>query len=340
MSVEIVNNHQQNNYVSCCALLSSKKGKRCSYKHKHIIQNNGISFHLCSRHYKMGLNKIKTIYSGTPRCIVDNGNKIIDANSMSYSTNFMDKLVKIQSYMRKCVVRKNIKNRGISVYCRHLCNNSTDCSTFEDIKNIPNHLYFSFKSSSQYWGFHIATLKELLKYTKSNPYNTCDIEDSVINKFKKLIDKQKNIEVEKDVIHDPSIKLNQRCVKIFQIMDNLKQYTQCSWFLDLNILQLKELYKQLEDLWNYRINMSINEKKRYVKNGILFADKVQVINKVNSKIKLGNILLDNFEKLVTEGENSEFCTTGSLWILSGLTIVSKNARDALPWLYQSAHPGQ
>ena len=79
-------------------------------------------------------------------------------------------------------------------------------------------------------------------------------------------------------------------------MDDLKQYTQCSWFLDLNILQLKELYKQLEDLWNYRINMTINEKKRYVKNGILFADKVQVINKVNSKIKLGNILLDNFEK--------------------------------------------
>ena len=93
-------------------------------------------------------------------------------------------------------------------------------------------------------------------------------------------------------------------------------------------------------MWNYRINMTINEKKRYVKNGILFADKVQVINKVNSKIKLGNILLDNFEKLVTEGENSEFCTTGSLWILSGLTIVNKNARDALPWLYQSAHPGQ
>ena len=340
MSVEIVNNHQQNNYVSCCALLSSKKGKQCSYKHKYIIQNNGISFHLCSRHYKMGLGKIKTIYSGTPRCIVDNGNKIINANNVQYSTIYVDKLVKIQSYMRKCVVQKNIKNRGISVYCRHLCNNSSDCSTLEDIKNIPNHLYFSFKSSSQYWGFHIYHSKELLKYSKSNPYNTCDIEDSVINKFKKLIDKQKNIEVEKDVIDDPSIKLNQRCVKIFQIMDDLKQYTQCSWFLDLNILQLKELYKQLEDLWNYRINMSINEKKRYVKNGILFADKVQVINKVNSKIKLGNILLDNFEKLVTEGENSEFCTTGSLWILSGLTIVNKHARDALPWLYQSAHPGQ
>ena len=84
MSVEIVNNHQQNNYVSCCALLSSKKGKQCSYKHKYIIQNNGISFHLCSRHYKMGLNKIKTIYSDTPRCIVDSGNKIIDANNVIF----------------------------------------------------------------------------------------------------------------------------------------------------------------------------------------------------------------------------------------------------------------
>ncbi len=337
MNNEIVNNDQQNNCISCCALLLSKKDKQCSFKAKHLIQNNGISFHLCSRHYKMGLNKIKTIYSDKNRCNVHNK---INIDSLLIHEDSINKLIKIQSIMRKCVVQKNIKNRGISVYCRHLCNNSSDCSTFEDIKNIPNHLYFSFKSSSQYWGFHIATLRELLKYTRSNPYNTCEISDSIINKFNELISKQKNIELEKDLIVDPIIKLNQRCVKIFQIMDDLKQYTQCSWFLSLNLVQLKELYKQLEDLWNYRINLSINNKKKYVKNGTLFTDKVQVINKINSKIKLANILLDNFEKLVTEGENSEFCTTGALWILSGLTIVSKNAREALPWLYQSAHPGQ
>ena len=103
----------------------------------------------------MGLNKIKTIYSDTNGCIVDNENTIINANNEQYPTGSVEKLVKIQSYMRKCVVQKNIKNRGISVYCRHLCNNSSDCSTFEDIKTIPNHLYFSFKSSSQHWGFHI-----------------------------------------------------------------------------------------------------------------------------------------------------------------------------------------
>lgn len=336
MSIEIVNNEQHNNCISCCALLSRKKGKQCSYKAKHIIQSNGISFHLCSRHYKMGLKKIKTIYSDKNRCNIENHS----TNNLLLTNDSIYKIIKIQSFFRKCVVQKNIKYRGISVYCRHLCNNSTDCSTFEDIRNIPNYLYFSFKSSSQYWGFHIATLKELLKYTNNNPYDTCPINNNTIDKFNKLIAKQKNIEIEKDVIVDPTIKLNQRCVKIFQIMDNLNQYTQCSWFLDLNLVQLKELYKQLEDLWNYRINLSINDKKKYVKNGTLFADKVQTINKVNSKIKLANILLDNFEKLVTEGENSEFCTTGALWILSGLTIVSKNARDALPWLYQSAHPGQ
>ena len=335
MNIEVVNSQNQNNCVSCCALLSSKKGKQCSFKPKHVVQNNGISLHLCSRHYKMGLDKIKTIYSDKNRC---NANNIYNNTNISCN-NSIDNIIKIQSIIRKFVVKKYIKDRGISVYCRHLCNNSSDCSTFDDIKNIPTHLYFSFKSASQYWGFHIATLKELLKYSKINPYNTCNIDDSVINRFKKLIDKQKNIEVEKDIILDPNIKLNQRCVKIFQIMDDLKQYTQCRWFLDLNLLQLKELYKQLEDLWNYRINLLIDEKKKYVKNGMLFSDKVQVINKVNSKIRLANILLDNFEKLITEGETNEFCTTGALWILSGLTIVSKNAREALPWLYQSAHPG-
>lgn len=92
----------------------------------------------------------------------------------------------------------------------------------------------------------------------------------------------------------------------------------------------------MEDLWNYRAHLTEENKKSYVKNGILFDTKYSIINSINNKIKLSNILLDNFHRLTTEGKTVSDRTTGALWILSGLTIVSQDARNALPWLFQAA----
>ena len=120
-------------------------------------------------------------------------------------------------------------------------------------------------------------------------------------------------------------------------MDNLKNYTKCKWFMELNIYELKELYKQMEDIWNYRLNLSENEKKNYVSTGKLFILPVFKFLKINNINKLRKILLDNFRKLITEGKTISDRTTASQWILSGLTLVNYDARDSLPWLFQSAN---
>lgn len=318
----------------CCARLASNLSKQCSYKQKYAISSSD-GYGLCTRHQKIGINNITTI-------LQDVSKKRYNRNVINnLSTSATDKLVKIQSVVRKYLIKRNIYYRGISVYCRHLCSNKTDCTTLSNIEDVPNNQYYSYASGKQYWGFNIATFKELLKYSDYNPYNTCKIECNVIAAFNKLltISSKNHLNIEEDVITDPLVKLQQKCVKLFQIMDQLKQYTQCSWFLDLNLPELKSLYKHLEDIWNYRVVLSLETKKKYVKNGTLFTESVSAINKMTSRLKLANLLLDNFQKLITEGADKEFCTTGALWILSGLTIVSKNARDALPWLYQSAHPG-
>ena len=115
------------------------------------------------------------------------------------------------------------------------------------------------------------------------------------------------------------------------------QYTQCKWFLDLNIAQLKELYKQVEDIWNYRAELKNEDKLKYVKDGKLFVKKINEINAIKSKNQLIHPLLDDFYKLVTEGETKSDCQTGALWILSALTIVSFDARASMSWLFQSAN---
>ncbi len=93
----------------------------------------------------------------------------------------------------------------------------------------------------------------------------------------------------------------------------------------------------MEDLWNYRLQLSNNDKMKYTKDGKLFTIDIHKIAKMNDKYKLANIILDEFEKLICDGKTESDRATACQWILSGLTLVHQDARDTLPWLYQSAH---
>lgn len=327
----------------CHARLVNNLSKQC--------KNGQKTGNFCNIHYKKYLNgDIKSIYDNIDK---KTANKIklkkkhtIVFKRPSYKqdldiyTSNLDKILKLQRLARGFIVRNNVINRGLSCYTRKNVYNDTDFLSFDSIDDISLNDYYSFKDEDGCtWMFKLSTFKELLKNSDINPYNNKKIDSDVISKFNKFIEKierYKKIEINEIKIEDPHLKLQQRCVSIFQIMDRLKQYTQCEWFLDLNLVQLKDLYKQMEDLWNYRANLTAENKKSYVKSGKLFDIKFSIIDKITDKIKLSNILLDNFESLITEGKTISDRTTGALWVLSGLTIVSNGARDALPWLFQAA----
>lgn len=337
----------------CTAITT--KNTRCKMKAK--WRGNEGAWHgvcLCQRHYNMGLENIITIYHADASQILKKKKKpTLKTNklhsrkvnsSYEYTKDDVNHIIKIQSHIRRKIVNISIRDRGIAVFCRHLITNNTDFAEFSDIKNskeISNNDFISYiDDKKRHWGFHIASFKELLKITNTNPYSTNKIPEDVISKFKKLlekIEKTKSIEIHKEKITDPKIIIQQKCIKVFQIIDSLGQYTQCKWFLDLNIAQLKELYKQVEDIWNYRAELKNEDKLKYVKDGKLFVKKINEINAIKSKNQLIHLLLDDFYKLVTEGETKSDCQTGALWILSALTIVSFDARASMSWLFQSAN---
>ena len=340
LSTENVNQPSQQ-----CIAINISNNVRCKKSAKHG--------ELCTIHYKQSQAKqIKTIHNNTD--LTEKPVKKIKIKKSMTRERFLktlnkyidhlDGIVKIQSIFRGFLVRKMIRLRGISVYCRHLVNNETDFLTFDSIENISNESYYSFKDNDNIvWGFNIITFKELLKEAENgsvtNPYTTKIIDSDTIEKFKSLIskiEKHRKVEVEKTVIEDPFICMQQKCIKVFQKMDNLEQYTQCEWFTELSLGELRELYKQMLDLWDYRVGLTDIDKRKYVKSGKLFTESVSNINNCKDKLKLSNVLLDDFDRLVSEGKTRADKTTGALWILSGLTLVSLSARDALPWLFQSA----
>jgi len=334
-----VNNIVSTNFNKnkCWARLKTNIHKQCSCKSKY-------NSNFCGRH----INKanIKTIYDLVENCKPIKKKLIIKKKIKSTFTRLdyyidIHRIIKLQAFLRKCLVKINIKNRGVTIYCRHICNNTTDCLSFDKIEDIAFNEFFSYKDKNNlFWGFKTNTFKEFINRNMSNPYSTLQIPLHIKEKFNTIlvkIEKYKKVEIPKEKIVNKNIKLQQKCIDIFQKMDTLKNYTKCEWFLSLNLNQIKELYKQMEDLWNYRLHLNLTQKKKYTLDGKLFSLNVHKFNKLTSRYIAANIILDEFNRLLSEGKTDSDKTTACQWILSGLTLVNLDARNSLPWLFQSAN---
>lgn len=226
-------------------------------------------------------------------------------------------------------------------------NNESDYLTFNPINEISEKDLYIYRDSENFnWGFHIDSICELIKYSTCNPYNTKEIPKEIIDeitdfnsKKKQIAEIGKPINIKQDDFILPKTEwdyIKMDCIEIFQIMDNLDQYTKCDWFLNLQKDQLRTLYKNIEDIWNYRTGLTATEKNKYIKSGKLFATPYQTVKTLN-RYTVMKLLLSDFRKLITEGETRGERVTGAMWILSALTLVSEDAREAFPWLYQSAY---
>jgi hypothetical protein len=80
--------------------------------------------------------------------------------------------------------------------------------------------------------------------------------------------------------------------------------------------------------------MDIESKKRIVHNGVVFNIPIFEIAYTKSKMRLQTILLNEFDRMISEGINRDEKKLGAMLILTGLVEVSYEAADALPHLIQ------
>jgi len=301
----------------CCARLVTNPNKQCKFKPK----INGF----CKRHYAI---------KGTLTTIFDSHSPNRKPTQKIDNTS----LILIQKRYRGHYIRTFIKEINICCFARHLCNNITDCMEFVDIVSISNRDFIGYKEADDlYWGFHVNTLNNVINNTQVNPYNLKEFPTEFLKNFKNIYEESKTPIILK---LPPHTHLQQKCVEIFQIIDNLDNYTKCNWFLDLNIRKLKHLYKYFEDMWNYRLGLSLEDKKKYINETIginPFIFKVADVFKWSNYYKIAHLILDIFKRFVTEGQTRSDNNTASKWILSSLTLVHQDASLTCPWLFQAAY---
>jgi hypothetical protein len=257
-------------------------------------------------------------------------------------------IIKIQKFFRGMLQRKYNKLHGPASKNRELCTNNTDFITMEPLDEINVNQFISYKDTDDFiYGFDIVSLYNLIFKNNQeikNPYNRKDIPEIVLKNVKtfirlsKILNMKINFDIEDDTINISSEKVIElRVVSLFQNIDSLGNYSNPEWFLSLNKNQIIRFMRELIDIWNYRIQLTIETKRNICPpTGDPFRNFSMVFIHIEPNVYvIKKVVLEVLEKLVNSGINRDSKSLGAYYILGALTLVNENAANACPWLYQS-----
>jgi hypothetical protein len=259
-------------------------------------------------------------------------------NLNSYDIN---KIILIQKTIKKYLNSNKIKTQGHGIIDKSKCSNQEDFYTLDNINEIEDKYFFSYKTCGHIYFFDIRSFNRLVIGDCKNPYTREKIPQYAIDMFKlrkKELLKNKIIieEFEESKMNKEQL-FNDNVLNVFQKIDLLNIAaggTHTIWFTELNILQLKMLYKVLEDIWNYRAELTSVKKLEIVPNNNMFPLSVNDLYYINKKRKLQTIILNEMDKLLSSSANNEDKMTGGYFILTALVEISPICMEALPWLIQ------
>ena len=295
--------------------------------------------------YLNDIKKSLKLYKLADTKLLKQKKKILQQLLVDYFDNLnkydVNKVILLQRKFKKYLNSSKIKTQGPGIVDKSKCSNHEDFYTLDSIDDIEDKYFFSYKTDGHIYFFDIRSFNKLINSDCKNPYTREIIPQYAIDMFKK---RKKQLKMNKIIIKDfEKCKMskeqlfNADVLNIFQKIDMLNIAaggTHTKWFVDLNLLQLKMLYKVLEDIWNYRAELSTSKKNEIVPTNNMFPRAVNEIYYMNKKRELQYILLLEMDKLVSSASNIEDKMTGGYFILTALVEISPTCMEALPWLIQ------
>lgn len=255
-------------------------------------------------------------------------------------------VLKIQNIWKKYILKKLLILKGPGLINRNICVNEIEFLTLDSIKDINIHQFISFKQDNIVYGFDIISLYNLFIKSKDktlNPFNRKEIPIQILKNIKiiKLYTKfifNINITINLEEIKYISKKheLDMYAVTIFQDINNNGFYADSRWLTNLNINRLQFFLKELYDIWIYRASLT-NENRCNIcyPCGKAFKNLNFHMLLRYSYESLLNITLKIINNMVNKGIDDPNKTLGCNLVLCALTLVSSEAAESLPWLYQS-----
>ena len=326
---------------------NKKKGKKISDENFKMLQLEDYDS-VVNFQYKVSQLKEICVHHGLKKT----GNKDELINRIYNYLKYSLYAIKIQRLFKGNILRSYLKYAGAALKNRKLCVNDTDFASLEPLNEIPFNQFYSFSDKdNNIYGCDIISLSGLLSTTKTsisnngrqivNPYNREIIEKKTMNRFNrylklaKLAKIEHEIENEVDII-DPKKQMELKIIDLFQYINELGNYSDSNWFTNLPRHMMVLFIREVYDIWNYRAQLTPTIMREIVPpHGNPFMGIQLHLAQNQTNEALLKISVRIIEYLVKSGRTTENRSLGAYYVLAALTLVSEDARSALPWLFQS-----
>ena len=230
--------------------------------------------------------------------------------------------------------------RGEGFLNKELCNNKEDFFTYENVDEIDNKYFFSYKDDKNIvWFFDIRSFKKLIEMKQPNPYTMIPFNGNVIIRALKIIEKLNNMNISTDfkdeikqVEKDKKKLLKQKVIDVFASIERLGLSVNSQWFTCLHIIHLKKIYGLMEDIWNYRAELSQEIKiKMCPPDGRIFNRSPHEIRHTSDRIKIMDYILTDINKF-NNAESDSDKITGFTYFLISLSKVNPIVLDTHSWM--------
>jgi hypothetical protein len=276
--------------------------------------------------------------------------------------------IRVQSWIRRKLVYMWIGLKG----SKKDCVNDTDFYTLEPIDEIPFLYYMQYTGSNVKYGFNILSLCSLAVKNKSfeNPYTRENMRHTIANEMGKIIrltnvlfpgnelmEQIKSLYEGKDssnVLHGllaqthatvrqrnynpiftrlESLPMEQRITELFMAIDSLGNYTKKEWLTRMTVVQIRYAIVKVYNVWQ-RIPLELRTRICLLMSPF----NRQIMPNLNGDLTQQEALeyiVKMAEILVYSAQQREDRVMGAMYFLIGLTMASPDARESLPWLYES-----
>lgn len=257
---------------------------------------------------------------------------------------------KIKGWLRRRALLKKRRRQGYAFISPEISNNTTDFFSMEDISTIPKSMVFSFiDADSKVYSFDVRSISMLLEQKSEdgeykNPYTRQAISADNLKRAFSFIRwcRKKGIDTRWKPIEPstPDQVFQLKVTDLFQKIDELSYYTNANWFISIGVNSLRRFYVELYDIWYHRAGLT-NEMRntiipsparpfRFSIREIIGLKNIELLRKIN---------LDMIRMFVTAAPDKSERGLGAMYVLTALTLVSKECAVSYPWLFESAMPG-
>lgn len=219
--------------------------------------------------------------------------------------------------------------------------NDTDFFSMEPLSELSPEYFISYPEANQIYGFDLRSLHTIAHQEPPlNPYTRSPIPASVLDLVRTRVAalEARGLPVRWTPLDPPTPEqqARMRIVDLFLAINDLNYYSTPEWYFAMDAAAHRRYYAELHSIWALRAGLTEEQKERIVPDHRRRLFRIISVAELTVD-EIARLNASTMRMFVSSAVDKNDRIVGAMYVVSALTLVNREAKEAYPWLYESVY---